>query len=149
MNRFACVFGVATAMAVALASCSPAEQDPVPPAASHIVAGRLAPEERSASIAGTVGVQDGCVVLRDSSETHLVIWPSGTTLSSNGRTISLPGGSLDVGEEVEPARGYRLDRASFDALVGNADVSGLEECSPDTFETFVVLLNAQGFDYQE
>jgi hypothetical protein len=110
----------------------------------------MIPEARSTSITGTVGVQDGCVVLRDSSGTHLAIWPSGTTLSADGRTISLTGGSLGVGEEVEPAHGYRWDRASFDALLVDADeISGLDNCSPEDFDSFVVLLNAQGFDYQE
>jgi hypothetical protein len=53
------------------------------------------------------------------------------------------------------AMGFTKTVTGYDPTTGDVvrnasvDISGLDECSPEDSDSFVVLLNVQGFDYQE
>lgn len=61
-----------------------------------------------ASVEGQAVVgDDGVVYIEDDRATRAVIWPDGTTISDDGKTITVPGISpITIGQPLELAGGY-------------------------------------------
>ncbi|MFS0795290.1 hypothetical protein [Microbacterium sp. 1P10AE] len=143
---------VAGAAVVVLAACSAPAPTPTPSpreteySAQPAILVGLAPP-RSASLvedlAGTLAVNDqGCVVLQAllPVESELVvIWPIGTS-AGPGR-VDLVDGSFDIGDSIDPARGWLTtlgDLAPGAFLEGRDGPCGHTEAAPAVVITQIV-----------
>jgi hypothetical protein len=92
-------------------SCAPVREQndwPGPPAVevatadpAKLLTSRLGVAILQARISSVLRVENGCLVL-GSSEARTVFWPAGTTLSSDGRAVIVPGAPrpIAIGERL-------------------------------------------------
>ena len=151
--------GVLLAITCALAGCTPKAPDvdstnPDVVGAQTIASGTVViAGEKSQPIDGTIGVQNGCVVILDpdTDEPRVAIWPIGTQLAgSDNAIVHLANGELRIGESIETSRGYIMTNTVLQQILevdGNA-VSGWTECEAVNDEV-VVLAYVKDFAQQE
>lgn len=163
----ACNAAALLAIAVVLAGCSSAapdldstdpgtdqaSTDPATDQVTTVTSGTVLPEGKPYDIEGRVGVAGGCVVIIDSeTETsRLAVWPVGTQLADTQlNVVRLANGEVNIGESIEPSRGYIMPSDELEALLlveGNS-ISGWKECESAGDEV-VVLSYVKDFAQQE
>lgn len=101
------------------------------------------PPGTEAMVAGQAAVgEDGVVYIADGDATYPVIWPDGTTLSDDGKTITVPGiAPITIGEPLELGGGYVTDHGCAGEV---AKLTGAQMPEGNSAEGQFIIISSGG-----